>query len=378
MANPSTAPSPAPLILLNAIKLDEGRYHSLGGNYHHVQYLAEALGQRPDIRLKVLCDEYTEAPLSSHLPRELLVKVLLKKGGVIAADRAVVRSIQEVRPNLYHRPTGQLPFFKLGVPAVATIADLNYLHLPTSPLKRLYKKLSYRHTVKVADWITCVSKYTRREVIKYLRADPERTTVIYHGANQLPAKGGQLNPAWGERFWVTFGHQSHKNAEAAILALDRRPEDESLVVVGESTHIDEVVRPLAARYGVLFRTHFVGRVDAATLRAIYERALGLLFLSKFEGFGLPVVEAMSLGCPVISSDACSLPEIVSNGGMVFSPNDVISVAKGMERLVSQSWYRENLIQAGREQAATFSWSRAADETVKVYQRVLNPPGPDSN
>ncbi len=370
MADKNSVTGPAPLILINAIKLHEGRYHSLGGNYHHVQYLTEALSQRPEVRIKVLCDEYTEGPLSGHLPREVLHTVQLRGGGVIAADRAVVRAIRELRPALYHRPTGQLPFFKLGVPAVATIADLNYLHLPTSPLKRLYKKLSYRHTVKVADWITCVSRYTRREVIKYLRADPDRTTVIYHGANELPAKGAQLNPAWGERFWVTFGHQSHKNAETAILALDRRPEDESLVVVGESTHIDEVVRPLAARYGVLFRTHFVGRVDAATLRAIYEKSLGLLFLSKFEGFGLPVVEAMSLGCPVISSDACSLPEIVSNGGMVFSPTDVISVAKGMERLVNQSWYRENLIQAGREQAATFSWSRAAQETLTVYQRVL--------
>jgi glycosyltransferase involved in cell wall biosynthesis len=106
------------------------------------------------------------------------------------------------------------------------------------------------------------------------------------------------------------------------------------------------------------------------LRAIYERALGLLFLSKFEGFGLPVVEAMSLGCPVISSDACSLPEIVSNGGLVYSPDDVVGVAKGMDRLVSQSWYRESLIQAGREQAATFSWSRAAEETINVYQQVL--------
>jgi glycosyltransferase involved in cell wall biosynthesis len=324
-----------------------------------------------------LSDEYTDGPLSKFLPAELRVKVNLKGGGVIAADRAVLRVVRELKPDLYHRPTGQLPFFKLGVPAVATIADLNYLHLPTPLIKRLYKKLSYRHTVKVADWITCISKYTRREVIKYLRADPDRTTVIYHGANQLPAKGAKLDPAWGERFWVTFGHQSHKNAEAAVLALDRRPEDESLVVIGESAHIDEVVRPLAARYGVLFRTHFIGRVDAATLRALYERALGLLFMSKFEGFGLPVVEAMSLGCPVISSDACSLPEIVSNGGMVFAPNDVIGVAKGMERLVTQSWYRENLIQAGREQAATFSWSRAADETIQVYRHVLStsrPPG----
>jgi len=368
---------PSPLVLINAIKLDEGRYHSLGGNYHHVQYLAEALSRRPEIRLKVLCDEYTDTPLSKYLPPEVRFQVQLKGGGVIAADRAVLRAVRELKPDLYHRPTGQLPFFKLGVPAVATIADLNYLHLPTPLIKRLYKKWSYRHTAKVADWITCVSKYTRREVIKYLRADPDRTTVIYHGANQLPAKGAKLDPAWGQRFWVTFGHQSHKNAEAAVLALDRRPEDESLVVIGESTHIDEVVRPLAARYGVLFRTHFIGRVDAATLRALYERALGLLFMSKFEGFGLPVVEAMNLGCPVISSDACSLPEIVSNGGMVFAPNDVISVANGMERLVTQSWYRENLIQAGREQAATFSWSRAADETIQVYQRVLRPSVSDS-
>ena len=377
MAHSDTATGRVPLILINAIKLHEGRYHSLGGNYHHVQYLTDALSQRPEIRLKVLCDEYTDAPLSKFLPAEVRVKVNLKGGGVIAADRAVLRVVRELKPDLYHRPTGQLPFFKLGVPAVATIADLNYLHLPTPLIKRLYKKLSYRHTVKVADWITCISKYTRREVIKYLRADPDRTTVIYHGANQLPAKGAKLDPAWGERFWVTFGHQSHKNAEAAVLALDRRPEDESLVVIGESAHIDEVVRPLAARYGVLFRTHFIGRVDAATLRALYERALGLLFMSKFEGFGLPVVEAMSLGCPVISSDACSLPEIVSNGGMVFAPNDVISVANGMERLVTQSWYRENLIQAGREQAATFSWSRAADETIQVYQRVLKPSVPDA-
>jgi glycosyltransferase involved in cell wall biosynthesis len=358
-------------ILFNGLKLDDGPpQHQLAGNFQHAKNLAWALGKRPEVLLKVLCDERTMPLLGEHLSAEQLVYRPLRDGRVLSADMAVIRAIHHLAPEVYHRPTGQLPLGPVGVRSVATIADLNFLNVPMGFVKMLYKWISYRLTVWRADQITCVSEHTRKEVLARLHADPRKVTVIYHGANSFPAATHGLAKKAGPAYWVAFGHQVHKNVELVLRALARRPNSERLVIIGQSRHMDEVVRPLAHALGLDARVDFPGRVEASELHGLLACSLALVFPSRYEGFGLPVLEAMQVGCPVISSPVCSLPEVAGEAADYAGPDDLPGLVAAMDRLVSDAPRRMRMIGAGRLRAAEFTWEKAAEQTISVYRRSL--------
>jgi alpha-1,3-rhamnosyl/mannosyltransferase len=116
---------------------------------------------------------------------------------------------------------------------------------------------------------------------------------------------------------------------------------------------------------------FVGRISDASLAGLYGRALGLLFLSRYEGFGLPLIEAMGCGCPVIASNVCSLPEVAGDAAPLFDPDDVPGIARAMDALAGEPGHRDELVARSRRRAEQFTWERAAAETVKVYQSLLS-------
>ncbi len=361
------AASIGPRVLIHALRLGEGPTGHRGGNYSHVMNLVRALAEPGALRLKVICDEVSRPELATFLKPEQLVEVRLGGGGVLRADWAVVRAIAAVQPQVYHRPTGQLPFFRVGCPAVATIADLNFRVLPMPPGKRWYKEASYRRTVRRADFITCISQYTRQELMRFHPVDPARVSVIHHGATALPAADDTAVARMGGAYWLTFGHQAHKNVETCLLALARRPPEERLAVVGWCPHVEHVLQPMAAQLGLAQRVVFLGRVSDAALHGLYRRALGLLFLSRYEGFGLPVLEAMAAGCAVVSSNVCSLPEVVGNAAIMVAPGDLEGVLAGMARIVGDEgeiWRAQ-----GRRRAAEFTWSEAGRRTLAVYAEV---------
>ncbi len=357
-------------VLLHALKLDEGPDHHLAGNFRHTEHLVAALSKREELKLTVLCDEYTREPLARHLAPGQLCFRPLHGGHVFAADRAVARAIAELRPDIYHRPSGQLPFVFPKIRAVATIADLNFTVLPMLLVRRLYKELSYRWTVRRADWITCISQFTSDDVVRRLGADPGKLTVIHHGTNELPEPDWSLAETCGPKYWLTFGHQRHKNVEACLQALAKRPGHEVLVIVGTSPYIEDTLKPMARTGGYFNRVKFVGKVSSPALHGLYRRALGLLFVSKYEGFGLPLLEAMQADCPVVCSNVCSIPEVVGDAAILLAPHDVSGIVTAMASLVGDSGRRDALVARGRTQAARFSWTRAADETCVGYRSLM--------
>jgi len=362
-------------VLMSALRLAEGPSHHLGGNYFHAQHLAAAIQKTNMVELSLLADEYTFGPLRKVLRDSQLIYTPLNDGGVIAADRAVSCAVRKHRPDIYHRTNGQLPFALLPCYTVATIADINFNYLPTPPLKRLYKELSFRWTAWQADRITCVSEFARNEVLRYLHADANRLTVIHHGTNKLPPADSKLCDSIPKPYWLTFGHQAHKNVEVCLAAIARKEAashrgDSCLVVVGQSQHISEQLKPMAARFGIADKVHFVGRVDDAALHGLYLGALGLLFISRYEGFGLPVLEAMTCGCPVICSNVCSLPEVAGDAAILVDPDDIPGISEAMRMLQHDPAIRNSLMTAGKKRAASFTWSKAAKQTVAVYQSLF--------
>lgn len=334
--------------------------------------LSEALVRHPEMDIRLLTDRVSHPLFAEKIDGAKLVPTGIRGDSIWEADRTVARFVRNLRPEIYHRPTGQLPFFSLPCRTVVSIADLNFRTLKMSLARRCYKELSYRWTVRQADRITCVSDFTRDEVIRHLNVPAKRLMVVHHGTSELQPPDYRLAASIAGPYWLTFGHQPHKNVEACLASLagQRGGPLEKLVVVGQSKHIDTVLRAEVTRLGLGARVIFAGRVDEPSLRGLYERALGLLFLSRYEGFGLPVLEAMGCGCPVICSNACSLPEVAGDGALLFAPDDVAGIAKAMRAVAENLTLRGDLINRGTLRARTFTWERAARDTIEVYKSLL--------
>jgi len=164
----------------------------------------------------------------------------------------------------------------------------------------------------------------------------------------------------------------HKNLARLLQALARIPlaRRPVLVVPGYPTPYEDELRALAAGLGARDDVVFPEWVDAAELEGLYALAAAVVFPSLYEGFGLPVLEAMVRGVPVACSNRSSLPEVAGEAALLFDPEDVAGIAEAIERLLSDRDLAERLARAGREQAARFSWERTAEQTVESYRRAL--------
>ncbi len=305
------------------------------------------------------------------LPREKVIIDPRPAKTIFEAERATRRAILTVRPDLFHKPVGQLPLVTGLVPMVFGIADFAYRNVPMTLMKRVYKSITYRLSARKAAAIVCVSEATRKQAIEILRVDPGKVFVVHHGATSFSdvVEDSQNNFC---DYFLTFGHHRHKNVEAAILALASMPSPfhgYKLVVVGRCPNQSEL-EELARKHEVEQRVIFAGGISDSQLRALYRDAAALVFLSRHEGFGLPVLEAMALQCPVVASDAYSLPEVVGNAARVFDCDDYQSIGQEMQKLIENEPYRQERIHAGVARVKVFSWERAAQETEVVYRYVL--------
>ena len=316
-------------------------------------------------------DALTYPQIAGIIPDERLVIETESVDSIFQMEIAIAKAIRKIRPALYHKLTGQLPFLPMRCPTVWGIADLGYRHLPMKPIQRLYKWLSYSISASRAAHIITISDSVRLETINALSVPSDKVTTIHLGTSQFMTKAEPVEgcpPA----FLMTFGHQQHKNVETCIAVV------KDLKSVGISIPLMVVgrVKPEwglskhAASLGVRDDIHFCGRLTDGQLRYLYERAVCLLFLSRHEGFGLPVLEAMGTGCPVIASNVFSLPEVVGDAAPKFCCDDAAGVAKDVALLIRHPDVRKARIKAGHDNACRFTWEKAAEETFEVYRTVL--------
>lgn len=362
-----------PIVLLNALRLHQGPLRLPTGNFQHVLHLAEKLALSTDFDVRVLVDRESHGPMAARIEEAQLVPTGLRGQSIALADWATLKAVRHLSPDIYHRPAGQLPPCRLPCAAVAGLADLSFMTLPYPPLKRLYKELSYRWTVRWADRIICASRFTRDDVARRLGVPLEKLRVIYHGANPMPRPDHALADSRQGPFFLVFAHQPHKNAEVCLRALANLAAPMAppwLAIVGDNEYVRRSLRPLATRLGIANSVVFVGAPSTARLAGLYDRATALLFPSKFEGFGLPVLEAMSHGCPVVCSNACSLPEVAGAAGVLLDTDDHIGIASAMVRLLSDRRWRSDLVAAGMRQASQFTWENAAEMTRDVYRELV--------
>ncbi len=274
------------------------------------------------------------------------------------------------------------------VPTVVTIHDLIPLLLHEyrgGPLVRLYTALVAR-TARNAALTLTDSEASRRDIVTHLGLPDERVRVIYLAVDEqyspLPTPDdAAIRARYGvpERYALYLGgFDVRKNVATVIAAYHRAGstigEQCPLVIAGRLPKQDTPFAPdprrLAREQGIDERcVRFTGFVDEADKPALYRGAVAFFFPSHYEGFGLPPLEALACGTPVVGSDVSSMPEIVGNAGVLLPPDDVEGMAGALIQLATDDSFRAELSRRALDQAARFSWKRAAQETLDVYRGV---------
>jgi glycosyltransferase involved in cell wall biosynthesis len=269
---------------------------------------------------------------------------------------------------------------------VATIHDLSFEHLPDTFKRRsrMQLRLTVRRTARRASHLITSSEYSRRDIIETYRVSPERVTVTPIAAPRHFAPVDALEiervraryKIEGDYILAVGSIQPRKNLERLLAAyadlLRARPHAKlpRLVLVGKRAWLyEETVRSVNL-LGLGNNVIFTGYVDERDLPPLYSGALCFVYPSYFEGFGLPPLEAMKCGAPVITGNRTSLPEVVGDAGLMVDPFDKEAIAGAIARLIDDAALRESLRERGLERARLFDWRETARLTLKAYERAF--------
>ena len=268
--------------------------------------------------------------------------------------------------DLFHGLNQRLPAIRFRR-TVTTFHDLFVLtgDYSTSDFRRRFAEQA-RRAAEASDAIITVSEFTARQVVELLGVERGRIHVVHHGADHAAVAG----PAQRENIVLNVGAiQRRKNIARLVEAFERTPPGWKLVLAGSQGYqAGEILARIEAsprRADI----QVLGYVSATELARWYARVRIFAFPSLDEGFGMPVLEAMSAGVPVIAANRAALPEVCGDAALFFDPEDVAAIAAALGQLMSDSTLAKRLVVAGLERARKFRWEKAAAETWKVYQSL---------
>ena len=293
-------------------------------------------------------------------------------------------ALKKEKINLFLSPYYKKPFFT-PCKSIITIHDLNPLFLPPISMKgwfknRFYFRILLKLSSRKVDRIITVSQYSKKDIVKYLRVPEEKIEVIYHSINEryrpLQSNLEKVTSKYGinKKFIFYFGNfNPHKNVKALIEAYYKLPQEiknEYQLVLGgrrdkQCLGLERMVKHLKIEEKVVF----TGFISEENLPLIYSAAEHFVFPSLREGFGLPPLEAMACGTPVITSNVSSLPEVVGEAGILVSPYKVYEIKEAIVRVLADSVLRNDLIQKGLNRAKRFTPEKTTKQILEVFAEV---------
>lgn len=289
---------------------------------------------------------------------------------------AVLRGIPH---DLYHYPHFDLPAGGSS-PAVITVHDLKYVRHPEllrSWARSAYLRWMMRRGTRAAAGIIAVSEATRSDVCALMRVSAQRVFTVHEASGSLPEpdrrglEGLGLEPGY---FLFVGERRPHKNLARLIeaYAIVRRRLDGAppLVIVGHPWSADRSAERAIEERKLGASVRLLDRVSDGELTVLYREARAFVLPSLYEGFGIPLLEAMSAGVPVVTSNVSSMPEIAGEAALLVDPFDVESIAAALMRLLADEALTRRLVALGQARVRHFSWERAARETFAVYARIL--------
>ena len=246
-------------------------------------------------------------------------------------------------------------------------------------LREWYNQVLLPLTLRRSQCLIAISEFVGRRMVDLYEVDEEKIDVIYHGGGlvEQAQHNGWTPPDIKDRdggiLFVSSLHP-HKNADCLIRAYgrlrDRLSDAPGLVVVGKDVNGQtNRLGELAREIGVSEHVRFEGRVSDNRLLRLFETSRLMVYPSSLEGFGLPAVEAMKAGVPLIASDRASVPEIVGNGGLTVSPDDHEALSKAMAEVLMSPERQRDLVEAGHKRGKNFSWEQTAHQTIQALEKV---------
>ncbi|MBM3262397.1 MAG: glycosyltransferase family 4 protein [candidate division Zixibacteria bacterium] len=290
------------------------------------------------------------------------------------------------RLDVFHATGALTQVWELGVPlvqpcpVVVTVQDLHPFIIPHFRFIADARAFGWQiKALRKAAGLIAVSNNTRQDMARYADIPPERIDVIpmapgEHFHIMEPSVAENLLRPYNllDPFVLYVGNYNvHKNIELLVEAWNRLPRSVHLALVGRRETYPASLTDRLSGAGKEDRVRFISGLqnESPELVALYNRAALFVFPSLYEGFGLPVVEAMRCGCPVIASRRGSLPEVVQDAGVLIEPEDVEGLTEAMQRILDDGGWRNTLIRQGLEHVKKFSWPNTAERTMEIYRKA---------
>ena len=359
----------------------------IGGSETYVRGLLGALALRPDAaQITVLAGRAARpavaAQLATRAVRAPMPAGRPARAAALMAGLAAGRALGRGAPahEVLHVPL-TVPAPRTGAPVVLTLHDVHHHDLPLTfaRAERIFRRWAYDEPARRAAVVITPSEHTRERAVVRLGLDPARVVAIHHGLDHDrlrpdpdPADGrvlANVPPLPGRFALYPAMLLPHKAHETLLRALARTEDRElGLVLTG---HRDPArwatLRALAGSLGIDHRVHHLGRVPEHALGPLMRRATVLAFPSRYEGFGLPVIEAMACGLPVVAARATAVPEVTGDAALLVEPGDEPALAAALDRLASDGTDAGRLREAGLRRAMAFTWDGCGEGHADAYR-----------
>ncbi len=296
-------------------------------------------------------------------------------------DHSVRKNVLKQKADIFFSPDGFIPL-GMSIPKVSMVHDVAYLRYPEHLQPRIrafYKKWMGRY-LAYTDHIITVSEFSKSEIIAGYNIPADKISVVYNGItdayqplSEEQKKHTRDRYTKGKPYFVYLGAiHPRKNILTLVKAFEQfkssYPSDHQLVLAGRASwHTEEVFKAIAESKWK-DSIHFLGYIATAEATALVASAEAMIYPSLYEGFGLPLVEAMACGVPVICSNVSSLPEVAGNAALLFDPMDAGQLANHMEKFSNDDALRKEMIILGNDRSKYFSWDKTAAQVYSILYR----------
>ena len=333
----------------------------------------------PDKGRDVLRNQIIESDNSRFVfPKKKLGKIYKS----LWRTKNIVKQLLEDKVQIYHGLSGELPLGlrNSGIKSVVTIHDLIFLRHPEYYhwFDRKMYTWKFHQTIKQADRIIAVSECTKRDILEFGKIDPEKISVIYQSCNpkftNMPTEGEMEATAkkydLPKRYLLCVGTiEERKNLMLAVRSLSLLPEDIHLVAVGKKTKYADKVMETADKTGVSHRLHLLSGVSDDELNVIYKKAEVFVYPSRYEGFGIPIIEAIFCGLPVVASTGSCLEEAGGPDCLYVNPDDSEGMAAAIMQLLNNEEERKRRITSSLEYVQKYKGTNIANAVIEVYKEL---------
>lgn len=343
--------------------------------YPENDYILYAPKKRDNKRLNQLTGQYRQLSLAYPVSFWKKLSSLWRVWGITS-------QLESEGIDIFHGLSNELPLNirKSRIKSIVTIHDLIFLRFPQyyHLIDRKIYTYKFRKACENADKIIAISECTKRDIIRYFGISEDKIEVVYQGCDTsfthavTEEKKREVRSKYQlpEHYILNVGSiEERKNILAAVLALPMLPTDIHLVIVGRRTDYTEKVEQYIKKNKLTERVHIISNVPFDDLPAFYQSAEIFVYPSRFEGFGIPIIEALYSGIPVVAATGSCLEEAGGPESIYVNPDDIAGMADAFKQIYSNSDKRKNMVEKGREFAKQFSEKQQSEEIINIYKKL---------